>query len=96
MLGKRCSADIRSIQVVIGVKIYTRDFRVFWAHRRANPNHGIELQQTTEKLNVQVVTQEIFRHYIFFDVTANNIPPTPTPTLDLKLERIGNAIARYM
>lgn len=90
---------LTSIQVVIGVKIYAHHFRAFWAHRRANPNHGMSIQQTTEKLDVKLVTQETFRipaQYIFFGVPANNVPQTPTPTLNLKLEKIRNAIARFM
>jgi cobalamin biosynthesis protein CobD/CbiB len=90
---------LTSIQVVIGVKIYAHHFRAFWAHRRTNPNHGMSIQQTTEKLDVKLVTQDIFRipsQYIFFGVPANMVPLIPTPSLDLKLEKIRNAIARFM
>jgi hypothetical protein len=90
---------LTSIQVFVGVKIYAHHFRAFWAHRRTNPNYGMYIQQTTTRLDVKLETQEIFRipaQYIFFGVPANNIPPTPTPTLDLHLEKVRNAIARFM
>jgi hypothetical protein len=80
---------LTSIQVVIAVKIFVHHFCAFWAHHCANPNYWMNIQQTTEKLDVELVTQEIFRipaQYVFFGVPINNIPLTPTLTLNLKLE----------
>lgn len=87
-----------SVQVLIGVKIYTHDIRVFWA-RRSPTGTGMNIQETTDKFDAQTPTNAtlmIPKAFIFWGVPAANMPPTPTQNLVLYLETLRLAIADLM
>lgn len=87
-----------SVQVLIGVKIYTHDIRVFWA-RRSPTGTGMNIQETTDKFDAQTPTNAtltIPKALIFWGVPAANMPPTPTQNLVLYLETLRLAIADLM
>jgi len=88
---------LTSIQVVICVKISKGHFQAFWGKRHPTRPGGMLIQQRTDKLDVHQPTQIMFTipaTLVFHGVAV--LPPTPTPNLQLKLERVRNAIARFM
>lgn len=84
-----------SIQIIIGIQIFISDFRVFWARRSATGT-GMNIQQTTPKLDVQVSTNLTFtlpKNLVFWSVPQSNWPVTPTPNLILQIDTLRLAIA---
>jgi hypothetical protein len=57
------------------------------------------IQQTTEKLDIKLATEEKFQipaQFVFFGLPSNNIPQTRTQTLDVELEKVRNLFGRFM
>jgi len=87
-----------SIQILVGIKIFTSHFRAFWARRSATGT-GMNIQETTPKLDARVPTNLTFtlpKNLVFWGVPQPNWPVTPTPNLTLHMETLRLAIADLM
>jgi hypothetical protein len=85
-----------SIQVFVGVKIYSKHFRVFWA-KRSPVGFGMRIQRTSPKLHINQptgITFNIPATLIFWG--CPNIPPLPSASFPLKLEDLRLSIVEYM
>ena len=100
---RRLKADARrktfsrltSIQVFVGVKVFKKSFRAIWGQRRP-VGHGMHIQQQTDKLDLDTVTNVTFRipkNVIFWGVPLHLLPQTPTQDLILEMETVRLAIA---
>lgn len=85
-----------SIQVFIGVKIYSAHFKVFWA-KRSPVGFGMRIQRSSPKLRINQPTG------ITFNIPATliywgcpNIPPLPSPSIPLRLEVLRRRIMNYV
>jgi len=85
-----------SIQVFVGIKIYSQHFRVFWA-RRSPVGHGMRIQRTSPKLRINQPTG------ITFNIPATliywgcpNVPPLPSPNIPLRLDVLRRRIMNYV
>ena len=88
-------SQMTSIQIIIGIKLFTSHFRVFWAHRSPTGT-GMNIQGTTPKLDVQIPTNLTFtlpKSLVFWSVPQVSWPVTPTPNLILHMETLRMAIA---
>ena len=88
-------ARMTSIQIIIGITIFTSHFRIFWARRSATGT-GMNIQQTTPKLDAQVPTNLTFtlpKNLVFWSVPQPNWPVTSTPNLILQIDTLRLAIA---
>jgi hypothetical protein len=97
--GLKAFSRMTSIQVVVGVKIYSRHFRCFWARRRLVPNYGMIIEGRSDKLPVSVATDVEFiipADLIFYGVPHDQMPPLPTPHLHLRMEILRDAIVELM
>jgi hypothetical protein len=96
---ERAFAAMTSIQVFVGVKIYTSDFQAFWA-RRSPTGVGMNIVQSTAKLPVANPTNIVFMIpavEIFWGCGPNyQLPPLPSANLVLSLEHLRLAIVDEM
>jgi hypothetical protein len=84
-----------SIQIVVGVKIYSKHMKWFWA-KRANVGHGMKIMRTTPKMKIDRPTTRVFNlpaNLVFWGLPA--LPPLPTPDFPLRLEALRRRIERY-
>ena len=93
----KASAASTTIQVVIGIKLFTSHFRMFWGCRSPT-GRGMNIQDTTPKLDARTPTNLIFtisKALVFFGVPAHLLPVSPTPNLDLPIEILRVAVRRF-
>jgi hypothetical protein len=84
-----------SIQVLVGIKIYSQHFKVFWA-KRSHTGVGMTIQRTSPKLRIDQPTGIIFRipaNLIFWG--CPQIPNLPSPSCPLPLDRLRLLLARF-
>jgi hypothetical protein len=83
-----------SIQVAIGIKIYTKKYRMFW-RRRARSGNGMCIRKITPKLDMKTATRRVFNipaDLIFWGCPA--LPPLPSPMLPIRVETFRKAVEK--
>ena len=84
-----------SIQVFVGIKIYSQHFKAFWA-RRSPTGVGMNIERASPKLRINQPTGIVFRipaNLIFWG--CPQIPNLPSPSCSLPLERLRVLLARF-
>jgi hypothetical protein len=92
---RKAFSSTTSIQVVIGIKIYTNKYRMFWG-RRARSGNGMCIRKITPKLDMKTATRRVFNipaDLIFGGCPA--LPPLPSPMLPIRVETFRKAVAKF-
>jgi hypothetical protein len=81
-----------SIQIFVGVKIYTKHMKLFWA-KRAAVGHGMKIMRTSPKIKINQPTTRVFNlpaNLIFWGLST--LPPLPTPDFPLHFQTLRQTI----
>jgi hypothetical protein len=85
-----------SIQLFVGIKIYAKCMKLFWA-KRAAVGHGMKTMCTSPKMKINQPTTQAFNlpaNLIFWGVPA--LPPLPTPNFHLEFEILRQRIEHFI
>jgi len=95
---RKAFARQTSIQVAIGIKIFRRDFRCFWAKRHRN-GAGMTIVQRTPKLPLNAATNIVFtipRDVFWWGIPAQGVPATATQDYDLSMDWLRQQINKCL